>query len=665
MTAYAIIGDSFRAVCAYLCQESKDAEVLAAEGVRTDSAQHMAEDFTFQQQLRPDLGKAVLHIALSLRPEDAEELNPGEVSMLLEAAARVYRRELAKEIGPLKTQWALVQHFDKGHPHAHLVLNRVDDHGQVIPDSFIGEHSRRACQRVEQKLSLATAEEQGREQARREGPTNRQKAADTPRKVRIADWQRARHTVADALQPAKSSSGDFGELADKLAPRHITQVVSEHRQKDGSTRYGVRYEYDGHRFKGGEVGQQFTAPKLLEGFAQVQAERQVQLTAATKRSEQVTQQRTTRPAQLSAEVRLTPSEVSVEQPIKSTSVSPIPAPVPAVTLPVLPQQTSREAVVESGQPATPALPTPPIPTGDSPPVAPLPTETQRRTAIFRAAAAREWDSLDQAKDLVRQMLTKALVTTETVDTNIVKGVEKQGFDFNLEVTHIRHQESKLVLELANVQPGGPNALSFVEQVVAVAQANQVADRESARQVTVGVVGEFMQAKPHFIDREDLTEQFKNVGLAASWPGEVAGKGGTLTLTHVELGYSFTHEELPIHGKPLLPQVEALGWANWQNLEQNAQIHYRDEAQAVKIKDALQEAGVRLLPAEPGSERAFVASYRLNSNNIEQIDSIFNKINACDGARVVENDAATQQRADRSLARIINSQISDNTQQQEQ
>lgn len=276
MIAKVIIGNSFRAVCFYLCQESKDAEVLASEGVRTDSAQHMAEDFTFQQQLRPTLGKAVLHVALSLRPEDAEGLNPGEVSMLLEATGRLYRRELAKEIGPLKTQWTLVQHFDKDHPHAHLVLNRVDDHGKVISDAFIGEYSRRACQRVEQQLGLATAEEQGRQQARRAGPTNRQMAADTPRKVRLAGWHRARHTVASALESAVKGGGDFTELANKLAPQKIKQVVSEHRLKDGSTRQGVRYEFDGHRFKGGEVGQPFTAPKLLEGFARVQVERQEQ-----------------------------------------------------------------------------------------------------------------------------------------------------------------------------------------------------------------------------------------------------------------------------------------------------------------------------------------------------------------------------------------------------
>ena len=53
-------------------------------------------------------------------------------------------------------------------------------------------------------------------------------------------------------------------------------MVSEHRLTDGTTRYGVRFELGEHRFKGVEVGKDFTAPKLLEGFAQVQVERQAQ-----------------------------------------------------------------------------------------------------------------------------------------------------------------------------------------------------------------------------------------------------------------------------------------------------------------------------------------------------------------------------------------------------
>ena len=182
MTAYAILNDSFRAVSFYVCRESKDTLILAAEGVRTNDAQRMAEDFTFQRQLQPDLGMAVLHIPLSLSAADAEGRSPEEVSQLLEKAGRLFIKELEKEkqVGPLQTQWVLVQHFDKPHPHAHLVLNCVDNRGSIIPDTFIGQYCRKVCQRVEQQLGLFTAEEQGLAQARSDGQTNWQVAAITP-----------------------------------------------------------------------------------------------------------------------------------------------------------------------------------------------------------------------------------------------------------------------------------------------------------------------------------------------------------------------------------------------------------------------------------------------------------------------------------------------------
>lgn len=279
MTAKVIPNDSFRAACFYVCRESKDAQVLAAEGVRTDSAAHMAEDFTFQRQLQPDLGMAVLHVAISLRPADATGRSPEEVSQLLERAARGYLKELADEMKsePLATQWLLVQHFDKGHPHAHLLVNRVNNQGEIIPDAFIGQYSRRACQQVEGQLGLVTAEEEGRAQAQQPGPTNRQATATTPREERRANWQRARHTVASALIADADTSSGFEDLEAKLAPQRIQQVVSEHAQPDGSVHYGVRYTYNGYSFKGGEVGQAFTAPQLQAGF---ERHRQAQVTAA-------------------------------------------------------------------------------------------------------------------------------------------------------------------------------------------------------------------------------------------------------------------------------------------------------------------------------------------------------------------------------------------------
>jgi hypothetical protein len=262
------IGKSFAGICRYVLQEDKQAQVLDAEGVRTDSPAHMAQDFQYQQAQRPGLGNAVLHVALALPAEDAAGRSPEQLSELLREAGRAYVRGMKLE----NTQWALVQHFDKPHPHAHLVVNRVDNEGQTIPDNFIGQESRRVCQGIEQQLGLTVAEQRGREQAREVGPTHRQAVATTPKAERAADWQRARHDVATALSQTAPYSASFAQLQTRLASYGIEVTPSVHQKKTGPEVYGVVFEKDGHQMKGSEVGKAFSAGNLQKTFAQHQVQ---------------------------------------------------------------------------------------------------------------------------------------------------------------------------------------------------------------------------------------------------------------------------------------------------------------------------------------------------------------------------------------------------------
>ena len=262
------IGKSFAGICRYVLQEDKQAQVLDAEGVRTDSPAHMAQDFQYQQAQRPGLGNAVLHVALALPAEDAAGRSPEQLSELLREAGRAYVQGMKLE----NTQWALVQHFDKPHPHAHLVVNRVDNDGQAIKDNFIGQESRRVCQGIEQQLGLTVAEQRGRDQAREVGPTHRQAVATTPKAERAADWQRARHEVATALSQTAPYSASFAQLQTRLAPYGIEVTPSIHQKKAGPEVYGVVFEKDGHQMKGSEVGKAFSAGNLQKTFAQHQVQ---------------------------------------------------------------------------------------------------------------------------------------------------------------------------------------------------------------------------------------------------------------------------------------------------------------------------------------------------------------------------------------------------------
>jgi hypothetical protein len=271
MTGKAKVGKTFPGICGYAFREDKQAKVLAVEGVREDSAAHMAQDFDYQRGAHPALGNAVLHVALSLPAEDEVGRSAEELSNLLRDLGKAY----VKEMGFESTQWALLQHFDRPHPHAHLIVNRVNNTGEVIADNFIGQQSRRVCQQIEQafneqlepELKLTVAEQRGRDQARGEELTRRQQAAETPRQHRTANWQRARHEVANAVGPVSHFVGGWAELQQQVAPKGILVIPSMHQGKDQQWRPGVVFEKDGFRFKGGEVGPEFRAESLLQRFA--------------------------------------------------------------------------------------------------------------------------------------------------------------------------------------------------------------------------------------------------------------------------------------------------------------------------------------------------------------------------------------------------------------
>ena len=170
-------------------------------------------------------------------------------------------------MGIENTQWSLTQHFDRKHPHAHLIVNRVDKAGDVISDSFIGQRSLKAAQNVERQLGLKPAEERGREYAKQPEPTPSQLKARTPKEIRQADWQRTRHEMANALLPHKGKCGSFEELQSKVVWDGIEVKTLKHNTAAGPVIYGVTFTKNGFTVKGSDVGNEFGAGNLQKSFA--------------------------------------------------------------------------------------------------------------------------------------------------------------------------------------------------------------------------------------------------------------------------------------------------------------------------------------------------------------------------------------------------------------
>lgn len=233
------IGKSFGGICRYVFSEDKQAEVLAAEGVRGTSAAGMAADFNAQRELNPALGRAVMHVALAWPP--GEELSNDQVTEL----ARAYLKEM--KVDADNTQWALVRHRDQAHPHAHLIVNRVDNDGATVSDQHNYRQSAEACRKLEKQYGLVSAQEVSQDNRRAQREELPARAA-------------AKLYVQDALSRHLPHATSTEELTEALQRDGVgVQATYQKGQLQA-----VVFEHEGQHLKGSELSRAYSGNNLAK-----------------------------------------------------------------------------------------------------------------------------------------------------------------------------------------------------------------------------------------------------------------------------------------------------------------------------------------------------------------------------------------------------------------
>ena len=144
-----ITGRSFGGCIRYVV-DKQESKILAAEGLRMQSASTLAQDFNLQRKMRPELGKAVGHLVLSWSKEDLPKLSD---EIMAERA-----KEYMEKVGIRNTQYVVVRHSDRDHPHLHLIYNRVDNNGKTITDKNNFAKNVKACKEITLKYGYHLGE---------------------------------------------------------------------------------------------------------------------------------------------------------------------------------------------------------------------------------------------------------------------------------------------------------------------------------------------------------------------------------------------------------------------------------------------------------------------------------------------------------------------------
>ena len=243
---------SFDRLCAYVTQQAgKQAEVLAANGVRVSSAGEMAADFELQRSLRPGIEQAVEHISLAWPPGETEKLT----NEVMTRAAMLFMEK--RGIDPAQTQWVLARHYDEDHPHCHLLLNRVTDTRGVVPDKFSHLRSAEACRKVEKEMGFVDAAKLGAAKTLAQAEQAESQVQDVVERLRM------KALVAKALEKHLPTVTTVAGLQEALAPEGINLKTTLQKEKLQGVVFTVE-AYPGLHMKGSEVARQYSGGQLRE-----------------------------------------------------------------------------------------------------------------------------------------------------------------------------------------------------------------------------------------------------------------------------------------------------------------------------------------------------------------------------------------------------------------
>lgn len=209
-----------------LKEKNKEARLLYSEGLLTDTPKDIIDGFECQRHLNSRVKHWCGHISLSYSPKDAERMSDEfMVKLALEYMDRM---------GIKNTQFIIVRHLDKEHPHCHIVYNRVDNDGKCVSDSFEYLRNNAICDEMKKKYGLTFGENK-----------------DNVKTHRLKGRSKTRQEIYLAVQAAKRSAKDWTTFQRELAQKGVT-VRKKFRR--GSTEVdGLSYFKDGQKFKASQV----------------------------------------------------------------------------------------------------------------------------------------------------------------------------------------------------------------------------------------------------------------------------------------------------------------------------------------------------------------------------------------------------------------------------
>jgi hypothetical protein len=235
MIAKIVKGEDFKGVINYILEKAKQTEILATAGLRMKNKESIIRSFDTQAGLNPKVSKIVGHISLDFSAQDKDKLTNEKMVQIA--------KEYLSAMGIVNTQCIIGRHFDKEHPHIHIVFNRVDNNGKTISDRNDRYRSEKICKELTEKHGLYFAT--GKENVKVH---------------RLKEPDKTKYEIYDSIKTALPKSRNWQELTTELKRQGI---VTDFR-KNGNTDkiQGIRFGKGDYTFNGSQINRSCSFSKI-------------------------------------------------------------------------------------------------------------------------------------------------------------------------------------------------------------------------------------------------------------------------------------------------------------------------------------------------------------------------------------------------------------------
>ena len=229
-----IKGKSFKGCISYVLNK-ENARLLDSEGVLLNDTNSIINSFYMQSLMNPNLAKSVGHIPLSYSKDDAP--------ILTDAFMLKLAKEYMQAMGIENTQYIIVRHSDREHPHCHIVFNRVDNDGKTISDKNDHFRNEKVTKALKEKYGLTFGV--GKEKVKT---------------YRLKEPDKTKYEIHIAIQAALKYAKNWNQFKESLNKSGI-ELKFKYKGQSNEVQ-GISFAKGDYSFKGSEIDRQFSYSKI-------------------------------------------------------------------------------------------------------------------------------------------------------------------------------------------------------------------------------------------------------------------------------------------------------------------------------------------------------------------------------------------------------------------